>query len=292
MGDNKMSSPTFLIIDEKPVSLEQALNYLQAAGKFQPFLLEILYHHAINQELQAQADLNSSPEALEQALLDFRVQRELTDPEEFQAWLDSQGVNSETLRQQLARYLAFNQLKTQISQPRLQDYFIERKPFLDQVILSWLVTDTKEAAEALRRRLEAGATFEQLARQASAKENPAIAGEMEGAFRPLVGFWKRLTGSNVSNERDPSPPPLIEIEEQIGWAEMPEELREVIDAEQPGQLVGPLLIDGDWYVVRVEDFLPAELDADLEAQLRDEIFEQWLIEKVATMNVKLQVNES
>jgi hypothetical protein len=59
--------------------------------------------------------------------------------------------------------------------------------------------DTKEAAEALRRRLEAGATFEQLARQASARENPAItAGEMEGAFRPLVGFWKRLTDSNIT----------------------------------------------------------------------------------------------
>jgi len=52
-----MSASNFLVIDEQLISLEQALDYLQVAGKSDAFLLEILYQHAITQELITQADL-------------------------------------------------------------------------------------------------------------------------------------------------------------------------------------------------------------------------------------------
>ncbi|WP_277881398.1 hypothetical protein [Leptolyngbya sp. FACHB-17] len=40
----------------------------------------------------------------------------------------------------------------------------------------------------------------------------------------------------------------------------------------------------------MDEFLPAELDEELEAQLRDEIFAQWLSEQVSAMSVKLEVS--
>jgi hypothetical protein len=97
------------------VSFDQVLDYLETAGTLQPFLLEILCQHAIDQELQSQASL--SPEAIEQMLIDFRIQQELTNSEEFQAWLEEQGITYEILREQLAQNLALEHLKFQVSQP-------------------------------------------------------------------------------------------------------------------------------------------------------------------------------
>lgn len=111
-----MSASSFLVIDEQPVTLEQAVNYLQAAGKFQPFLLDILYQHAINQALGSHPGLQLVPELLEQALIDFRVEQELVDPQVFQAWLDGNGLSYETFRQQYQWYLTCERLKIWLSQ--------------------------------------------------------------------------------------------------------------------------------------------------------------------------------
>lgn len=280
-----MSSSIFLVVDEQPLTLEQALNYLQTAGKFQPFLLEIINQYVINQELKARPGLQLSPEVLEQVLIDFRVKRELTDPQAFQAWLDSNGVSYETFRQQYIWDLTCERLKIWLSQSRLQNYFDQRKPFLDQVILSWVATNTKEQADALRHQIEAGTTIEQLSYEKSAIQTLEVSDQERS--HPLLDLWKRFTevvpDSNNALE--------VAIKESFSLAEMPEGLREAINPTQPGGLIGPLLINDDWYVLQVDEFLPAELDEALEAQLRDEIFAEWLNERVSAISVKLDTHE-
>lgn len=282
-----MSSPSFLVVDEQPLTLEQALNYLQTAGKFQPFLLEILHQYVIHQELKAHPGLQLSPEVLEQSLIDFRVERELADPQAFQVWLDSNGVSYETFRQQYIWYFTCERLKLWLSQSRLQNYFEQRKPFLDQVILSWAAVTTKELADTLRHQIEAGTTFEQLNYEKSAIQ--IVEASEQKHSHPLLQPWKRFT--EVVPEFDNAEDVLeIAIAESFSLAEIPEELRAAIDQTQPGDLIGPLLMDDDWYVFQVDEFLPAELDEELETQLRDEIFAQWLTERVSAMFVKLEVN--
>lgn len=259
-----MSSPNFLVIDEQSLTLEQALNYLQTAGKFQPFLLEILRQYIVDQELKAQPGLQLPPEALEQVLIDFRVKQELADPQIFQVWLDSNGMSYETFRQQYIWYLNCERLKIWLSQPNLQDYFDQQKPFLDQVTLSWIVANTKELADSLRRQIEAGTTFEELT-------------ELE-------------LDSNNRDSNHAGDVLETAIAEVFSYADLPEALQEAIGQTQPGELIGPLLLDDGWYVFQVNELLPTELDEELEAQLRDEIFSQWLSERVAAMSIKLEVN--
>jgi dihydroxyacid dehydratase/phosphogluconate dehydratase len=45
-----MVSPVFFIVDDEPISVEQVLDYLITAGKFQAFLQEILRQYAIARE--------------------------------------------------------------------------------------------------------------------------------------------------------------------------------------------------------------------------------------------------
>jgi len=63
----------------------------------QPFIVEILRQYIIEQELQTRDDLDISPALTEQAVIDFRLQRQLTDPKQFQEWLASNGTDYSTL---------------------------------------------------------------------------------------------------------------------------------------------------------------------------------------------------
>lgn len=248
-----MSSPTILRINEQPISLEQTIAYLQTSGKLQEFLLDILSQHILTQEVQSRVHLNLSSEMIEQFLIDFRTDNELIDANVFQAWLASYGMSYEVFRQQFIWNLSLNQLKDQISESQLNAYFQERKPSLDRVVLSWVAVETKDQAKNLSKKLNEGASFAQLAKTYA-------------------------TPNNAEN-------PALEV--SLTWEEVPEVLLDLINAAQEGDILEPAFLDDQWYVFQVEDFQPAELDEALEEELSNELFEQWLMEKVSAMNITL-----
>lgn len=71
---------------------------------------------------------------------------------------------------------------------------------------------------------------------------------------------------------------------------MPDNLRAAVDLAKPGDIVGPLGMEDRWGLFRVEEFLPASLDdLQLRQTLIDELFEQWLMDKIQGLPIKLQV---
>jgi parvulin-like peptidyl-prolyl isomerase len=245
-----------LTIDNQPIFLEQALKYLESAGKLELVVEEIVRQHAIERELQSQAELQIDADAIEQAVIDFRFNSELTDRETFQAWLAEEGLNYSAFRQQIATYLKLKKLKTQIATPNLQEYFIDRKLFLDRVVLSRLVVEDRNLAEELRIQiLEEGANFEQLVREYSVADDRIVNGMMGAVSR----------GS------------------------LPDNLRAAVDSAEPGELIELIEINDLWYLVRLEQVLPATFDEQLQQQLEDELFDRWLESKIQEIDVKLQV---
>ena len=134
-------SSLFLSVDDAPLTLGQALRYLESSGKLESFLWEIIRQHVIEQELQVQQDLVISSDVIDQVVMDFRLENQLTSYESFQQWLASEKIDSATFRQRIASNLKLERLKTTVTEPNLQEYFIERKLFLDQVVLSRLVVE-------------------------------------------------------------------------------------------------------------------------------------------------------
>jgi parvulin-like peptidyl-prolyl isomerase len=255
-----MDSRLFLTADHQPISLEQALGYLEATGELEIFLWKILRQHVLERELQALEEDETSANVIEQAIdqkvIDFRLEYELTDAEMFQEWLTSQGLDYPTFLNQIAFDVKLERLKDQVAEPRLQEYFIENKIYLDRVVLSRLVVEEQALAEELKSQiLEDGARFEQLVQDYSVAEDRIVNG--------IMGLVSR--------------------------GEMPDVLRASIDLANPGELIGPLEIDQLWYLVRVETFLPAILDESLKTELVDRLFEQWLDAKVQKMDIQLQV---
>ncbi len=249
-------SSLFLTADDAPISLGQALRYLKSSGKLESVLWEVVRQHVIEKELQTQQDFAISSDVIDQVVMDFRVENQLTGYESFQDWLASEGIDSATFRQQIAFNLKLEELKAKVTEPNIQEYFIERKLFLDRVVLSRLVVEEQALAQELKSQIvEDGARFEQLVQEYSVVEDQI--------FNGMMGAVSRGT--------------------------MPDALRTVVDLAKPGDLLEPLEIQGLWYLVRVEKFLSAALDEQLGQELQDELFEKWLDDKIQAMNVKLEV---
>lgn len=248
-------SSLFLTVDEQSLTLGQALKYLELSGKLESFLLEIIRQHIIEQELQTQ-QLTINPDVIDQVIMDFRLEKQLTDYESFQEWLASVGIDSSIFRQQITSNLKLEKLKATVIKPNLQEYFIENKLFLDQVVLSRLVVEQQALAEELKSQIiEDGARFEQLVQEYSVAEDRILNGMMGAVSRGLI----------------------------------PDALRSAIDKANPGDLLDPIEIEGLWYLFRFEKFLAAALDEQMEQELQNELFEKWLDDRIQSMNVKIEV---
>lgn len=260
-----MVSQSFLTVDDQPITLAQALQYLQTSGKLKTLIGDILRQHVIEQELNTREDLDISPALTEQAVIDFRLQHRLTDPHVFNEWLTKQGKDYSSFHASVTHGFKLEKLKARIADPKLQEYFIDRKLFLDRVVLSRIIVAEKELAEELFSQIEEGASFEQLAKDYSLTDDRVVNG--------MMGPVSRGALSDV--------------------------LRAAVDAASPGAVVGPLEIaivaapqeQRRWGLFRIEQFLPASLEnPQLKSALQNELFEKWIAQKIQKMSVKLQVD--
>ncbi|OUL37348.1 peptidylprolyl isomerase [Nostoc sp. T09] len=251
-----MESLSFLTVDNRPISIEQAVKYLQASGKLTQFIGDIIRQYIIEQEISMRDDIDISSALTEQTIIDFRLKNQLTEPQIFQEWLKKNGTDYATFHSSIAFGFKLEKLKALITEPKLPEYFIERKIYLDRVVLSRIFVDNRELSEELQTQIEEGGSFEQLAKEYSLADDRIVNG--------MMGPISRGT--------------------------LPDILRAAIDAAIPGQLIGPIELDGRYGLFRLEQFLPASLeDTQLKQALQNELFEKWLAEKIQKLTVKLQV---
>jgi parvulin-like peptidyl-prolyl isomerase len=253
-----MDSKAFLTVDEQTLSLRQCLTYLQTSGKLQSFLGDILRQYILEQETNSREDLEINPAVIEQAVVDFRLQQQLTDPKVFQEWLTRNGADYATFHNQIASNFKVEKLKLVVTEEKLQEYFIERKVFLDRVVLSRIIVEDQEVADELKIQIQEGAAFEQLAKEHSIADD-------------------RLTNGMMG---------------PVSRGTMPDTIRAEIDSANPGDLIGPLALENRWALFRLDQVLPAALDdPKMKQALQTELFERWISEKIQKTTVKLQVSE-
>ena len=248
-----MDINNFLSIDSVTLSLEQSLDYLRTAGKLSTVVLEVAQQYLLENEIKDLEIPEPEAEIIEQFILEFRLQQQLTTPESFQKWLLTNGINYAGFKQQVSFRIKQENLKEKVTELKVQKYFVQNKENLDRVVLSRIVVQHPEIAQDLKPQLEQGADFAQLAKQYSTVDDAVVGGVMGPVIR----------------------------------AQMPEMVREATENAQVGQIIGPLKIDGRYCVLKVEQLLPALLEGALKRDLENLMFEEWLKEKLQNMNVKL-----
>ncbi len=153
------------------------------------------------------------------------------------------------------RELRIEKFKQETWEPKLESYFLSRKDQLDKVIYSLIRTrDIGIAQELYFRILEEEQSFAELASAYS--QGPEA--QTDGLIGPVELSVPHPT------------------------------LAQLLSLSQPGQLCPPTRV-GEWLVmVRLEKFIPAQLDDAMRRRLLDECFNNWLkdqFEKLGPLSI-------
>lgn len=191
--------------------------------------------------------ISITPEEIAFAYSSFFAQRQLTQPELQQFWLQQQGTTQAKLQQKLARDLKIYKFKQETWNSELPGYFLQRKSDLDRVVYSLVRTDSLIVAQELYFRIQAEeASFAEISRQYSIGSEAQTNG---------------IIGPVELSRLDPT-------------------LAEILSKSHVAQLHPPLQL-GQWIVIiRLEEQMPAQLNSAMERRLLDELFEQWVQESV------------
>lgn len=173
----------------------------------------------------------------------FLERRGITDDEHVPGWLQERGLVFDDLRILATQKQRLQSLVRCRWADEVEVRFLQRKPELDQVVYSLLRVDSEELAAELHHQIAEGETdFDDLAPLHS--EGPER--HCRGQIGPLS-----LTAGHES-------------------------LVSRLRRAQPGQLFEPFQAGESWVVLRLEQFLPAELNETTRERMMGELFEEWL----------------
>ncbi|HEY9705151.1 MAG TPA: peptidylprolyl isomerase [Allocoleopsis sp.] len=184
---------------------------------------------------------------IENAVKQFCAKNQLVSPTQLKEWLDFHGLNPDTFTLIATRDLKIEKFKQTTWSNKIESYFMTRKTQLDRIIYSLLRTSDMGIAQELYFRIQEGEqTFEEVARaysQGPEKETGGLIGPVE------------LSTLNPS-------------------------IAKLLLANTPGQLCAPISL-GEWVViVRLEKFMPVQLDEQMRHRLLNEFFANWLQEEM------------
>ena len=231
-----MIKTPWLRLGDHIIHLEELPNLLERMQ-----LLKPLFRRLLLDQCMVGIELTAEEQIVFQQR--FLARKGIDSAEKLNSWLTELQISEEQASINIAEALRLERFKEQRFGSEVDQIFLATKGDRDRVVYSLLRVQEQAAAEELFLRLEEeDATFTDLAGEHS-----------QGAERETGG----LIGPVLLGRLHPH-------------------LAELLRISQPGQLWRPIELDGWWVVVRLDKRLPAQLDALMEQQIRDELFEHWL----------------
>lgn len=238
---NQANSPSsdstpVLRVGEQVITAREIVPLLKQYGILSQLVRDIIIDNAT-------ANITLTAEETTQAYKQFYQQHQLKSETDLQAWIEARGLQREQVDYLVTRNTKIETFKKRTWGEQLQSYFLQRKPKLDKVVYSLIrVKDICIAQELFFRIQEGEQSFGELAREYS--DGPEA--QTGGVLGPVeLGV----------------PHPA---------------LAKMLASVQAGQLLAPTPL-GDWLVIlRLEQFIPAQLDEAMRQRLLNELFESWL----------------
>ena len=193
------------------------------------------------------ASVVCSQEEVFSAYQAFYHKYQIKSDDERSAWLDRNRCTLAQFEHSILRTIKLDRFKSETFGSKVDSYFLQRKAQLDRAMYLLLRVKDPHLAQELFFRIKAGeASFTELVLQYSGGHETEVGG--------LVG------------------PHELSVPHAI--------LAAKLRSLQPGQLAAPVQI-ADWFViVRLEKHLPAQLDEAMRMRLIDELYEQWIQERL------------
>jgi len=227
-----------------------------AVEEFLPLLASYQMLPQLKRELiidQAIAAISCTSKEIQSHRQFFFQQQRISCEADLQAWMGYHDVNPQQLDLILARQVKLEKFKQLTWESKLDAYFLTRKAQFDKVVYSLLRVKDMGAAHEFYFRLQAGEqTFAELAREYS--KGP-----------------EAQTGGRVG---------------PVELSTLHTALAKMLSTSQPGKLLPPVRL-GEWYViVRLEEFLSAELNHAIRQRLLNDLLSEWIQEQLHQLNAE------
>jgi parvulin-like peptidyl-prolyl isomerase len=230
-------------LHDRVSSIDDLIPLLGQYGLLPQLIRELVIDEAI-------ADITLTDDQVIAACQQFYERQQLKSEADVQAWLTQRGITRDQLESIITRDIRVGQHKQMTWEPKVNSYFLERKPKLDRVVYSLIrVKDLGIAQELYFRIQEGEQTFQEIAQS----QSQGVEAETGGLLGPVeLG----------------TPHPAI---------------AKLLITNPPGHLIPPTRL-GEWFIIlRLEKLIPAQLDEALQQRLLNELFETWLQTQVAKL---------
>jgi parvulin-like peptidyl-prolyl isomerase len=192
---------------------------------------------------RALAEVECTAEEQEKARQAFYQRYGIATEDQLKAWLSQNSMTLEQLDELALRDLKLEKFKQASWENKLESYFLQCKGQLDRVVYSLIRTQDAGIAQELYFRIqESENSFFELAQQYS--QGP-----------------EAQTGGLIGPVELNIPHPQI---------------AQMLTASKLGQLWPPTRIGDWWIIIRLEKYLPAQLDLSTRQRLLNELFQEWL----------------
>jgi parvulin-like peptidyl-prolyl isomerase len=176
-----------------------------------------------------------------------QAQLNANEPEQLNNWLQKNYLTKEQLQERILRGIKLEKFKQQTWGNQLDSYYRKRKRQLDKVVYSLIRTKNPGEAQELYFRITEGEK------------------EFTDVARAYSQGTEAQTGGLIGPVELNVPHPVI--------------AQKLLTA-QPGQVLPPTRV-GEWIVIlRLEKYIGAQLDQYTSRRLLDELFNQWLNQKL------------
>jgi len=196
--------------------------------------------------VEASADFVPDPSQLEQAWEGFCKKFQVDPATSQPVPPEFAGCTPEELKSCVDREIRLSNWKKALFEPQAKEHFERRKSALDRVVYWLLRVKDGGLARELWFRLKEG----------------------EAAFADLAPDY--ASGSEVYTDAIVGP---------VAYGARHPALASVLQAAREGELLRPFVI-AEWFLVaKVKHKLPAEFDANMKAQMVEELYNNWLEER-------------
>ena len=247
-----------LNIDGKTISLGEIFENLKISGNLHLLLGELQKQFCLRNEIEkAGESVHFGQPELEQYIIDFRVENQLTDHDSFIGWLEVNWLSYSDFCRQATFYLQLQKLTESITEPLIWDAFLQQQDNLSEVVLSRIVvTDRSIADDLLYQLLNTQASFAQLACQHSIAEDAVVGGAIGLVSKDALPYTISAALKNITE----------------------------------GQVIGVIEHEETYCLLKVEKIVAPALDDSLKEILRDALFEDWLAEKMKGGKVSIHTD--
>jgi parvulin-like peptidyl-prolyl isomerase len=188
------------------------------------------------------------PEEIEQGLVKtYETGQGINTSEQRQQFLQQRGWSAEDLRYFATKGERVERFRRQVFSDEVELRFLANKLDRDQIHYSLIRVRNGDLAFELHQRLQEG----------------------EASFEELAACYSE--GDERHNGGRVGPVPLSQAHAQVA-----EKLR----ISQPGQLLPPFFLVDIWLILRLDSWQGARLDDDTRSELLQELFNDWLHQRV------------